>query len=271
MSHLRRAIRVPWVSLNVIVGVVAILAAVGWDRLRGNGLHRGSGRRAQVFWSARVGRLLGVRVQCTGGPVVAAPALLVSNHRSWLDILLVSTLWPVCFLSKSEVKRWPGIGPVATGLGTLYIQRGDRDAAGEAAAAMVDRLRAGHYVLFFPEGTTTPGGQLRRFRPRLYQAAIDAGVPVQPLVLEYHDASGAISRRAPFTGEQGLFANVIGLAGEARTHCTIRVCAPIDPATCSGRTALARASRAAMAEALGHATGRDTDAIEAPGRRALAD
>lgn len=250
MRTLRRVIRIPLLFAHVILGVGAILAAARWDRLRGHPLHGGQARRMQRFWSWSICRMLGVRLHVGGGAMAPAPALLVSNHLSWLDILVTTAHWPVSFLSKSEVRSWPGIGAAATALGTLYIERGARNASAQAVAVMTQRLREGHRVVLFPEGTTSPGRELLPFRPRLYQAALEAGVPVQPMTLLYLDEHGDVSACAPFVNDEGLLSHVIRLAGERRTDCHVHVCEPL-PAAEQGRSDLARRSREAMCHALG--------------------
>ncbi|SEO81676.1 lysophospholipid acyltransferase family protein [Aquisalimonas asiatica] len=250
MRTLRRFVRIPLLFVHVVVGVVVILAATGWDRLRRRSLHQGLARRMQVFWCWSICRLLGVRIHVHGVPAVDPPALFVSNHLSWLDILVISTQWPVSFLSKSEVRAWPGIGAVATALGTLYIERGARNASGQANAVMAQRLSEGYRVIFFPEGTTSGGSELLPFRPRLYQAALDAGAPVQPLALCYLNRDGALSDAAPFVNNDPLLRHVIRLAGEPRTDCRINVCSAIDVEG-RRRSELSALSRAAMANALG--------------------
>ncbi len=250
MRTLRRLVRIPLLFVHVSLGVVVILAATGWDRLRRRPLHEGLARGMQVFWCWSICRLLGVRIHVQGAPAVEPPALFVSNHLSWLDILVISARWPVSFLSKSEVRAWPGIGAVATALGTLYIERGARNASGQANAVMAQRLNEGYRVIFFPEGTTSPGGELLPFRPRLYQAALDAEAPVQPVTLLYRNAEGELSDAAPFVNNDPLIRHVVRLAGEPRTDCRVYVCNAIDVEG-RKRSELSALSRAAMANALG--------------------
>lgn len=249
MRTLRRLIRIPVLFVHVVVGVTAIVWATGWDRLRGNRLHQGLARRMQIFWSRSICRILGVRLHVHGETMAEPPALVVSNHLSWLDILVITAYWPVSFLSKSEVRSWPGIGSAATALGTLYIDRGARNASAQANEVMARRLREGHNVVLFPEGTTSYGRELLPFRPRLFQAALDAGVPIQPVTLLYLDASGEPSVHAPFINEEKLVSHVMRLAGEPRTDCHVHVC-PMIPVEGQRRRDLAAASRAVMARAL---------------------
>lgn len=248
MPLIRRLLRLPLVLLMVLGGAMVIRLGLVWDRLRGRPLHGGLARAAQRVWSRAMCRLLGLRLRVLGEPLAAGPVLLVCNHVSWLDIICQAALWPVGFLSKSEVRGWPIIGAVATGLGTLYIERGKRDAAARAAAGMAERLRQGHPVMFYPEGTTSDGSGLLAFRPRLYQAAIEAGVPVQPGVIVYLQ-DGALSRRAPFIDDDGLFEHLWRMLGVARTEVLLQLGPPL-PSAERGRSELALETREYIAAAL---------------------
>ena len=249
MEHLRRAIRLPLLLVHTVLGVLCILAAVGWDRLRRRSPRQGLARRLQAFWCRSICALFGVSLEVRGQPMAGPPVLLAANHISWLDILVVAAFWPVCFLSKSEVARWPGIGPVATGLGTIYITRGRGNGSGEAMDRMTERLREGCPVLFFPEGTTSPGNNLLPFRPRLFQAAIAAGAPVQPLTIQYFSRRGETSEYAPFVDDERLLRHVIRLAGARETHAVVTLGESV-PSEGLGRNELALRMREQMVEVL---------------------
>ncbi|MEX0731591.1 MAG: lysophospholipid acyltransferase family protein [Aquisalimonadaceae bacterium] len=249
MPLLRRLIRIPLLLLHVAVGVVVIGLAIGLDRLKGMDPGRGMARGAQAFWCRSICAILGVRLRATGQRLLSPPVLLVANHISWLDILVVAAYWDVCFLSKSEVRRWPGIGWLATGFGTVYIERGQRGASTEAIETMKRRLRQCRRVLFFPEGTTSHGQDLLPFRPRLFQAAIEDGIPVQPVTIRFIGRDGQPSARAAFVGGDRLFRHVIELAGNPGIDAIVTVGEPEDSAERS-RKELALLMREQMAELL---------------------
>lgn len=237
---MRRLLRVALAGPYTLIGGIWIVSAVALERGRGVPPH-GLGRWAQRQWCRGLCRLLGARLVVRGERPVSGPVLLVANHVSWLDIVCLAALWPVAFLSKSEVRRWPVIGRAASALGTVYIDRGRQSAAERAAAAMRERLRAGARVLFFPEGTTGDGRGVRPFRARLYQAAIDAGAPVQAVALRYHAGDGHAGG-VPFTEEQSLVANLWQVAGYPRLTVTVTV-GPPRVTHELGRSELARTTR----------------------------
>jgi len=111
--------------------------------------------------------------------------LLVANHISWLDILVLHAARHCRFVSKAGVRHWPLIGTLASGAGTLYIERESRRDAMRVVHHMAESLRAGEVLAVFPEGTTSDGRHLLPFHANLIQAAISADAPVQPVALSF--------------------------------------------------------------------------------------
>jgi 1-acyl-sn-glycerol-3-phosphate acyltransferase len=130
--------------------------------------------------------------------------LVVSNHISFIDILLINAIAPSDFVSKSDVTHWPVIGWLATRVGTIFIERGNRRAAHRTQEVMVERLIAGRRVAIFPEGTTTSGKHLLPFHAALFQAAVDSAVAVHCLCISYHEGDGKPSQRPAFVGDLSL-------------------------------------------------------------------
>jgi len=148
-------------------------------------------------WSQRMLRILGIPLQVHGEPPARGPVLLVANHLSWLDILVLHAARHCRFVSKSDVKHWPLIGTLATGGGTLYIERENRRDAMRVVHHMRESLVAGEIVAVFPEGTTGDGSALLPFHANLIQAAISADAPVQPVALRFVDAATGANSAGP--------------------------------------------------------------------------
>ena len=163
-------------------------------------------RNARVqAWAAGMLRVLGIGLQVHGQPPAHGPVLLVANHISWLDILVMHAARHCRFVSKAEVRHWPLIGRLATGGGTLYIERASRRDAMRVVHQMAERLRAGDILGVFPEGTTGDGTTLLPFHANLVQAAISADAPAQPVALQFiDDASGRPSRSPSYLGDETL-------------------------------------------------------------------
>ena len=164
--------------------------------------------RVQV-WAMQLLRIWGIDLEVRGQPVVSGPALLVSNHISWLDILVIHATRHCRFVSKSELRDWPVLGTLATGGGTLYIQRAQRKDAMRMVKDMAQSLRNGDVLGVFPEGTTGDGIGMLPFHANLIQSAIEADSPIQPMALQFVDsASGRISMAARYIDDDTLLASV---------------------------------------------------------------
>jgi len=160
-------------------------------------------------WSARMLQILGIELQLCGAAPAAGPMLLVANHISWLDILVLHAARHCRFVSKSDVRHWPLIGTLATGAGTLYIERESRRDAMRVVHRMADSLRAGEVLAVFPEGTTGDGRHLLPFHANLIQAAISAEAPAQPVALRFLDVSSGHQSFSPcYLGDDTLVGSV---------------------------------------------------------------
>ena len=159
-------------------------------------------------WSKRFLQLLGVAVKVNGQPLQKGPLLVVINHVSWLDILVMLAAQPVCFVSKSEVRHWPIIGWLATNAGTLYIERAKARDALRVIHQIAESLKAGHLIGIFPEGTTSDGKSLLPFHANLMQAAIASGSPVQPVALRFLEANGSLSMSPTYINDDTLLSSV---------------------------------------------------------------
>lgn len=215
-------------------------------------------RNARVIraWHAAVCRALGLDVVAHGQPLPGA--LYASNHVSWLDIpVLASQIDRSRFLSKAEVGGWPLIGFLARRAGTLFIQRGNgqQDATQQIAGA----LRQGQGVMLFPEATTTNGLHLKRFHPRLLQAAVETGTPIQPVAIRYLDAEGQPNPRAAYTGNDSVTDTLRRVVAEDGIRVEVHFLPPIHPADHS-RSQLASLAHTRVAEALGFAHHAEADA-----------
>lgn len=154
-------------------------------------------------------RSLGIRVEVSGDPVRnLAGVLVVSNHTSWADVLVIGAVLPGTFVARADLVDWPAIGWAARVMNVIRIERAALRELPDVVGTVAGRLRDGHTVVAFPEGTTFCGPDQGRFRPALFQAAIDAGRPVQPLHLAYRYPDGTTSTAAAFLGEDSLWASL---------------------------------------------------------------
>lgn len=176
-------------------------ASTGTDAGRGTGTGRGTGRGT------------GTGVASSGAPT---GVLVVANHVSWLDIPLIAARQPGRSIAKTEVRRWPVLGPLVAWGGTVFLDRDRLRALPAAVDTVAAALHAGHPVVVFPEGSTWCGKESGRFRPALFQAAVQAGAAVQPVTIRYRLADGSPTSAAAFVGDDGLLnslARVLAVRG----------------------------------------------------------
>lgn len=134
------------------------------------------------------------------GEVPRESALWVSNHVSWLDVAVLGSGARVFFLAKAEIEKWPLLGKLAKGGGTLFIKRGSGDSL-RIREQITGFLKLGSPVLFFPEATTSDGSGIKKIHGRLLGAAIEAQRPVQICLICYVNQAGQLDLVSPFIGE----------------------------------------------------------------------
>ena len=212
MPQLRGLWRVLRSALHVLHGMAVMLRFPTLDA---------ASRHARIrWWSAGVLRHMGLTLDVQG---TARPGanLLVSNHVSWLDIAALHAAVPHArFVSKADVLKWPLLGWLIRGAGTLFIERERKRDAVRVVHAMAESLRAGDTVAVFPEGTTGPGPQVLPFHANLLQAAIATQTPIQPAVLRYADTSTPFSPTVEYMGDTSLLQSLwrVATATGLRVH-----------------------------------------------------
>ncbi|MES1965513.1 1-acyl-sn-glycerol-3-phosphate acyltransferase [Psychrobacter sp. AH5] len=161
-------------------------------------------------------------------PVPQHHGLWVSNHVSWMDIPVVGSVSPAFFLSKAEIGDWPIFGKLAHAAGTVFIERGSGD-VGSVSAQIASFLNEGFSVIFFPEATTTDGTKVKRIHGTLLQAAIDARVPIQPMVLAYVNKDGQLSKELPYYGKLTMKESLKKVLDSRNDTAYVLPLDPIDP------------------------------------------
>jgi 1-acyl-sn-glycerol-3-phosphate acyltransferase len=160
-------------------------------------------------WAGALLAKLAIKLIVNGRPPASGAMLLVSNHISWLDILVIHAAGHCRFVSKADIKHWPVLGTLTTAAGTLYIERESRRDAMRVVHHICEALTAGDIVAVFPEGTTGNGIDLLPFHANLLQAAISIDAPVQPIALSFIDtASGQTSQAASYVGDETLLGSL---------------------------------------------------------------
>jgi 1-acyl-sn-glycerol-3-phosphate acyltransferase len=202
-----------------------------------------------AWWSGALVRRFGLRIRPFGEPLPGA-VLYVANHVSWLDITLIHSQRPVSFVAKSEISRWPFVGWLASRAGTIFHRRGSTDSLAVVMATVVERLKAGNPVGVFPEGGSGHGDRVGTFHARIFQTALDADVPVQPVALRY-GRNGVQDPRVPFGRGENFFSNFLRVLGNPAMDAEIHFLEPV-AATPDARRRMAEQSRERIVKTLGY-------------------
>jgi 1-acyl-sn-glycerol-3-phosphate acyltransferase len=240
MLKLVLAYRLLRVLLQLLIGMATCALLFPWLGQKARNRHI---RR----WSRRLIGICGVRV-APGVSSALVHAMVVSNHVSWLDIFVINALHPCRFVAKAEIRDWPMLGWLAAKAGTVFIARGQRRDLRHIFKDLVQRLQAGERIAFFPEGTTASQGQLLPFHANLFEAAIDAKVPVQAFALSYVDARGQAHPAVEFIGDMTFARSMVAILSGTEITARLVCLAPIDTDGAHRRDVAQAAHRAVAAQ-----------------------
>jgi 1-acyl-sn-glycerol-3-phosphate acyltransferase len=212
---------------------------------------RGDAAFGRFYWRT-VAWLMGMRLQVVGEPAPGKSVLFVSNHSSWLDIVVLGGALDACFVAKREIGTWPVIGWVAKLGRTVFVSRTRTGTKGEAELIR-ERLTAGDNMILFPEGTTSDGGRVMPFRSAFLSVADKARV-VQPVSVVFDRLGGlpACRRDRPhfaWYGDMDIGSHAWRLARRSKVRATVVLHTPLDPAAYPDRKALTAACAEVVAEA----------------------
>jgi 1-acyl-sn-glycerol-3-phosphate acyltransferase len=178
-------------------------------------------RRAKMLQRISAAILAHLRVEVLVEGSRPQKGLLVCNHVSFLDIMVLSSLQPVIFVSKLDVARWPIVGKIASASGTLFIEREKRSDVSRVNQQIQSVIDAGLLVCLFPEGTSSDGASVLPFKPSLLQPALSLQSPVVPGHIFYRDEAGQRLDSIAYFGDRNLMDCLRSLL--ARKHTEVRV------------------------------------------------
>ncbi len=229
--------------------LLEVIASFGMQRLRRSG-GKTLSLRDRAGWlhdgSRNMLRRIGTEVIAEGEPPLQG--LIVSNHLSYVDVLVYSSLAPCVFVSKQEVRGWPVLGPMATMAGTIYVNRERSSANGSATALMEEALRAQIPVILFPEGTSSDGGTVLPFRSPFFEPAVRTSADVMAAAIGY-DSDTASEAALAYYGDEVFGPHLLRTLGQRRLRA--RVAFGIAGQRYTDRKAAARTTQAEV-EALRH-------------------
>lgn len=242
IGPLRLTLKAMRLGILVVVSIVVIPLVPVLGKRRAPAVVR--------WWHGRLLHVLGLDIR-VHGRMPQTPALIVTNHSTWLDIVVLGHVFDAAFISKTEVGKWPIIGIYARATGTLFLARGGHRT--DSIRQQVHTTFAnGRSVVLFPEGTTCATLPPRRFHARLFSAALDGGHPVLPMALRYSDSETPKTAHHPLIPWVGtsLSSNFSRVFRLPRVQVDITICPSID-SDGHDRRSLASASQDAISRGLG--------------------
>ncbi|CAA7624505.1 1-acyl-sn-glycerol-3-phosphate acyltransferase [Magnetospirillum sp. UT-4] len=241
--------------VNPFVATLRLIAFLGWTLvllppylavLAASGFHAA---RFTRFYFRRVARICGFHVVVHGTPAgLVRPVMFVSNHSSYLDIVILGSLLPACFVAKTEVAGWPGFGFLARIARTVFVAR-RRGGSARERDLLRRRLDGGDSLILFPEGTSNDGNRVLPFKSSLFAVVeaplADSSLPVvQPVSVAYTRLDGMPMGRAfrsfyAWYGDMTLAGHLFEALGLGEATVEVTFHAPVTLADFGDRKALA--------------------------------
>jgi lyso-ornithine lipid O-acyltransferase len=205
-------------------------------------------------------RLMRIRLRVVGEPVGGRAVLFVSNHVSWVDIVVIGSIQPVAFVAKSEVRRWPLIGVTAKMQRTVFVDRARRHQAADAISEIAQRLHGGTSVVLFAEGTSSDGNRVLPFRSALIGAIKHAAqhggggaadILIQPMSICYTGQYGLPMGRqnrplVAWYGDLDFFPHIKAFIARGAVDAVVGYGAPVPASGDADRKAMTRTLESAV-------------------------
>lgn len=176
-------------------------------------------------WSSRTLRSFNVRTHYYGTPPTSG--LVVSNHLSYLDIVVLASRLPIVFLSKMEVRHWPVIGKCVQCAGTLFINRQRRADVKRVAEEFEPVIQSGVLLTMFPEGTSSDGHQILPFHSSLLAPAENQNWTVTPLWIGYQVDDGSVEQDVAYWGDMTFGPHFLKLISRREIHAFVAFGEPL--------------------------------------------
>lgn len=256
----------------IIIGLVVVTFVLLPFQLVGLAFDLKIRRYVPRLWHRAACFLLGIRIHVHGQPERRRPLMLVSNHVSWKDILVLGAVADVVYIAKAEVADWPIFGMLAKLQKSIFVVREEKRRTGEQVNEIATRMNAGEIVVLFPEGTTSDGNRLLEIKSSLFGAAAAAApatpeklVHVQPVAIAYTRVQGMAMGRyhrpiAAWPGDIELAPHLLGVMREGAIDVDVAFGEAIEFHAGDNRKLLSQTVTRSMRRMLiRHLRGRDYD------------
>jgi 1-acyl-sn-glycerol-3-phosphate acyltransferase len=171
-------------------------------------------------WAKRLLKAMGIQVELES-ELPQAHGLLMCNHRSYIDIVMVPPFFPATFVAKQEVRKWPVVGYGCTTIKVIFVDRSSPDSRKKTREDIRNSVLEGLSILVYPEGTTSASPHLHLLKPGMFFVAAEAGIPILPVALEYEQIEDA------WVGDETFLPHFLKTFGRKKTRAKIRFGPPI--------------------------------------------
>jgi len=244
----RQGIRLARLGANLLGGGILIQSYYqfpGISKIRQKQL---TDYKSFLMWVDDLSQSMNVELH-TYGEQMSESGLLVSNHISWLDTIVLTKARALGFVARHDLAEWPFLGTFTQRMGSVFINRNNKFQAYRSIPALEERLNQGRSVHIFPESTTSVGASVLAFFPMFYEAAVRTGKPVQPVAIRYTDGSGNLLKEPAYINNDTFFDTLGRILLVDRVHTHLHFLTPIDSRN-HDRKALARLSRQMIRDSL---------------------
>lgn len=203
------------------------------------------------WWCKKLLNCFNLHVRTYGNLPLAETrgAMFVGNHISWADIHALNSVIPLRFVAKSDIKNWPVFGYLVRASNTIFIDRTSRKDAARIVGITARSLTAGDNVCFFPEGTTTDGTHMMKFKSSIVQAAIEAEAKIWPVAIRYPLPNGGINTKMAYAGDTSMGESMMNVIKQKKPVVELHFLTPIH-ALEANRQALTEAAFTAISKEL---------------------
>lgn len=256
MIYLRIFLRL--IAFVIIIGAYFLATILAWTLLSSKNYRKVAVRLIQICGNLHL-LSMNFRVKVSGNidEIKVPGRLVVANHVTYMDVLVMSSLYPFAYVTSYEIRDTPFLGWLCRLGGCLFVERRSREGLKNEISELTQALKKGISVALYPEATSTDGAEIRKFKRPLFRAAIEAETKVVPVTINYVSASGEPLTRKNhdivcWYGDAEFLPNLIGLYKQSQIDVEIIVSKPIEMRTGTGvikdETMLAEESQKAVAE-----------------------
>lgn len=241
------------IAVAITIGLFLLHMGVVWLFVRTRWRRIAIANRILSFYSRMSLKIFNVRVRALDmhHHEGLANALFVGNHLSYIDVLVLASVRPCCFVTSVEIKNTPGLGTICKMAGSLFVERRSRTSLLKEVEELTEGLRQGLNVTIFPEATSTSGESILRFRRPLYISAMQSGSMIVPFCLNYHTVGGRpinkVTRDSIFYyGKMDFAPHLWALCGSGGIDVDLHFLTPLSSAGVNDPAELALKSQTAI-------------------------